>query len=85
MGGSLAATIKATGLGDILGEYFTANIRSNPEEQFVKRVVGWPMIYREPAEVAALADVMPDRSSARLLVEPMHIHTVLIARKRRES
>ncbi len=25
VGGSLAATIKATGLGDILGEYFTAN------------------------------------------------------------
>ena len=25
VGGSLAATIKATGLGDILGEYFTAS------------------------------------------------------------
>ena len=25
VGGSLAATIKATGLGDILGQYFTAS------------------------------------------------------------
>jgi acyl carrier protein len=68
-----------------LGEYITANIRNNPEVTFVKRVIGWPMIYRDPPELAQLADVMPDRINARLMYEPMLIHGVLIGRKRRET
>lgn len=62
------------------GIFLTCNIKRNLEQHFVKWVINWPMIYRNPAE---LADVVYQAgfTDYRLVYEPLEIHGLVIARK----
>ena len=54
----------------------------NKERKFVTDVVGWKMIYREPAELMALAEkagFLNNKITA--YCEPLKIHFVMVARK----
>ncbi len=65
------------------GYFIVSNIRPNPEEPFVKRIIGWKgMYYRNEKDLMKLlmeAGFSP--AQIKLFVEPQNIHTVAVARK----
>jgi len=64
------------------GVLITANIRNNLERPFLTNFVGWRMVYREPEDFYELARAAGFRDDdLRVMVEPMGIHFVLVARK----
>ena len=50
------------------------------EKHFLKWVVNWSMIYRNPYELAEIASVA-GFEDYRLIYEPLRIHGVLVAEK----
>ncbi len=64
------------------GVFFTCHIRRNPERWFLRWVISWWMIYRQPQELANLiaeGGFAPDQ--VRLLYEPQTVHGIAIATK----
>ncbi|MBI2052234.1 MAG: class I SAM-dependent methyltransferase family protein [Candidatus Sungbacteria bacterium] len=64
------------------GFLITANIIHNREQKFISKVVGWPMIYRQPEnliDMALAAGFIPQ--NIKIVCEPLKIHAVLIAKK----
>ncbi|MBU1167404.1 hypothetical protein KKC60_03275, partial [Patescibacteria group bacterium] len=61
------------------GFFFTANVAPNPEQFFLKWVIGWPMIYRTDKR---LWRVVADAGVSRFQIkyEPHRIHGIVIAR-----
>ena len=62
------------------GVFLTCNIAPNMEKHFLKWVVNWSMIYRNPYELAEIASVA-GFEDYRLIYEPLRIHGVLVAEK----
>lgn len=64
------------------GTLFTSNIIPNRERRFLDCVLDWPMIYRDEREVG---EIMSESGfeNFRLLYEPLKIHGVAIARKKK--
>ncbi len=65
---------------DVKGVFLTCNICHNPEEEFLKWVINWPMIYRSPNELAEVA-IKAGFDDYRLIYEPLKIHGIIIAQK----
>ena len=64
------------------GVMITANITDNKERPFITKVVGWPMVYREPTKMIKLAeDAGFGRDKIRAIYEPFKIHIVIVAKK----
>lgn len=64
------------------GVLITANIRDNAERPFLTNLVGWKMIYREPEDFYRMAFKAGfKKENIKILIEPMKIHFVMIARK----
>jgi hypothetical protein len=64
------------------GVLITANINYNLEQKFIKKVIGWDMIYRSADQIAQLvlqAGFSQDKIS--VIQEPLKIHTVVVAKK----
>jgi ubiquinone/menaquinone biosynthesis C-methylase UbiE len=62
------------------GVFITCNISPNAEQHFLKWVIDWPMVYRNPEELADIAGIV-GFSDYRLIYEPLKIHGLLIAKK----
>lgn len=64
------------------GRLVCANIIPNLESEFVRKGIGWPMIYREPEE---LKDIVIrggfSGSQVRVLLEPLEVHALVVAQK----
>lgn len=63
------------------GVLITANICPNPEQRFATEVVNWPMIYREPEELASIVSESAKFSKISILVEPLKVHAVAVCEK----
>lgn len=61
------------------GIFLTCNIRRNPERHFMKWVVDWPMIYRDPRDMARII-TKAGFVDYRLIYEPLKIHGLIVAR-----
>jgi len=64
------------------GWLITCNIKPNLESSFVTKGINWPMIYRDPDE---LADILLNggfsADQIRIVYEPLKIHGIAIAQK----
>ena len=64
------------------GIFITANIADNSERKFVTNLVGWEMVYRQPEEFYEIAVRAGFRKeNIKILLEPLKIHFVMIAKK----
>lgn len=64
------------------GIFITANIADNPERKFVTNLVGWEMIYRQPEEFYKFAiKVGFKEKNIQIILEPLKIHFVMVAKK----
>ena len=59
--------------------FMTCNVAPNFEQYFLKWVIHWAMIYRQPDELDDII-VQAGFSPPRLLKEPMRIHYVVVLR-----
>ncbi len=79
------ATAKAV-IGEIYkllnpgGILITCNIRKNSEEKFLTKVLEWPMVYREPNDLAEIMELSGFRDY-KIIYEPLGIHGLVIAKK----
>ncbi len=65
------------------GVFITANINHNSEQRFLKRVVGWTMIYRSAEELGKLlllSGFMEDE--IKLYYEPLKVHAIAVVTKK---
>lgn len=63
------------------GTLLTANIVPNLEMNFLREVINWDMIYRQPEELGQIVveggfDVM----KCKIFLEPLNVHTVIISK-----
>lgn len=63
------------------GIFITANICPNPEQRFVTDVIDWPLIYREPEELASLLIEGDNFKKIRVIIEPVKIYAVALCEK----
>ena len=64
------------------GILITSNIVHNSEEEFVTRVVGWLMIYRDPISMAKIVNSSGfGYNYIRAFYEPLKIHGLVVAKK----
>jgi len=64
------------------GRFLTANICPNPEQYFLKWVIDWDMIYREPeglGKIVIEGGFSPE--GCRIICEPCKIHSLAICQK----
>lgn len=62
------------------GILITCNIAPNLEQHFLKWVINWPMIYRQPKELLEIGE-KSGFNNFYVVYEPMKIHGLLIAKK----
>ena len=62
------------------GVLVTCNINPNPEQYFIKWVINWSMVYRQPDDLMDIA-VKSGFNNPRIVFEPLKIHSLLIAEK----
>ena len=62
------------------GKFITANICPNREQYFMKWVIDWPMIYREPQELRKLVAEC-GFEKCKIICEPQKVHAVAICQK----
>ncbi len=62
------------------GVLITANLRDNPEREFLENVLDWFMIYREPKEFKELL-LKAGFKEVRLEIDPVGIHVVAVCLK----
>lgn len=65
------------------GVLITCNIRKNPEEGFLTTVLEWPMVYREPVELAKIMEESGFKDY-KIIYEPLGIHGVVVAKKSKD-
>ncbi len=74
-----------TGIYKILqpgGILITSNVVHNSEEEFVTKVIGWPMIYKDPVRLAKLVKNSGfEYNNVRAFYEPLKIHGLVVAMK----
>lgn len=64
------------------GYLVTANIIDNHEREFLTKVIGWEMIYKNPEQLAKIAtEAGFNMDKMRIVHEPLGIHFVLVAQK----
>ena len=64
------------------GTLIISNVIENPEKMFVKDVVDWDMIYRDPDQLGELLIKGGfNIRSCRIILEPIGIHAVAVARR----
>lgn len=64
------------------GSLIISNVNNNPERRFVKEIVNWDMVYRDPCELAELLTAGGfDSQHCWVIYEPICIHAVAIALK----
>jgi len=64
------------------GILITANISHNEEEPFLTRIIDWPMVYREPEELALLAQKAGFKyNKMKVFYEPLKVHGLVVAQK----
>lgn len=64
------------------GTLLTANIIPNPEMHFLKWVINWDMIYRQPKKLGEIVvEGGFDVEKCLIFVEPLYVHAVIIAKK----
>lgn len=64
------------------GSLIISNVIENPEMRFVKEIVDWDMIYRNPDQLGELLEKGGfDAHSCRIILEPIGIHAVALAYK----
>lgn len=77
--GLIAKVYKALGQN---GAFIISNVIENPEKRFVKEIVDWDMIYRDPDQLGELLIKGGfDDYSCRIILEPIGIHSIAIAYK----
>lgn len=62
------------------GTFIVCNIRHNVEQWFLKWVINWGMIYRNPAALKAIVEDGGFKNY-RLMYEPLRIHGMVVATK----
>jgi len=62
------------------GVLVTCNVNPNPEQYFIKWVINWPMVYRQPDDLMDIA-LKSGFNNYRIVFEPLKIHSLLIAQK----
>lgn len=62
------------------GYFITSNTMPNIEMHFVKWIVGWPLIYRKPSELASIIK-KSGFVQCQIIPEPLKIQNVVVARK----
>ncbi|MFZ2522572.1 MAG: class I SAM-dependent methyltransferase [Minisyncoccia bacterium] len=74
-----------TGIHKIMqpgGILITSNVVHNSEEEFVTKVIDWPMIYKDPVKLAELVKNSGfEYNNIRAFYEPLKIHGLVVARK----
>ena len=60
--------------------FLTSNISPNIEQHFLKWVINWPMVYRNPGDIDDIA-LKSGFRDYRIIYEPLMIHGLLIAQK----
>ncbi|TKJ32891.1 MAG: hypothetical protein CEE38_21970 [Planctomycetes bacterium B3_Pla] len=65
------------------GWFVVSNVIPNLERRFVDKVVGWPLIYREPPELKKLViESGFNEEGVSLFVEPLRIYAIAVCQKR---
>lgn len=62
------------------GFFIASNTMPNIEMHFVKWIVGWPLIYRKPDEIANIVK-RSGFTQYQIINEPLHIQSIVVAKK----
>lgn len=64
------------------GILITANINHNSEEEFLTKVIDWPMIYRTAEELGHLVNEAGfEYNKMKVFYEPLKVHGIVVAKK----
>ncbi|HNY35722.1 MAG TPA: class I SAM-dependent methyltransferase family protein [Candidatus Pacearchaeota archaeon] len=77
---AISLLTKIRSILELNGYLITCNICPNIEQHFLKWVINWPMVYRNPKDLSDIAEKSGFKDY-RLIYEPLKVHELLIAKK----